>query len=331
MSSTTTPPSQDPSNPTLLDLNRRLSRVERRLARQDDADLVLRVAELEAYVAQQRVAELEARLAAVSVAPDLQRQSNPPPAKSKGKAKAETASSVSSSSSLSSTTTTSSCTTSPSVPSPAATPPRRSVPHPQYVYSTPEKGINFTSQWAEAGASTQGVPQGHVRRLFASPRDSSRRACFVVFRGYQVGVVDDWSAVQSKTSKFRCAVYSGYQSRADATRAFDHAVQAGLTSTTPPSPGELVLRASKTPRPITAHDFSLFGDRIRARGSQEPWYAVYIGIRPGVYATWLEAALNTMAVQGAVFHKAESFDDAVQRFALAEAEGHVKTQRTPVV
>ncbi|KAJ7062240.1 hypothetical protein C8F01DRAFT_1284703 [Mycena amicta] len=330
MSSTTTPPSQDTTPPTLSDLNRRLSRLERRFARHEDRDLALRVAELEAYVAQQRVADLEARLAAVSVAEDLPppRQSTPPPTnKGKGKAKADAPASSQSSSFLSSAT--SSSALSPPTSSsaaPSATPTR---PPPQYVYSTPEKGTTFTSEWSEAGAQTQGVPQSHVKKLFNSPRDKTRRACFVVFRGHQAGVMDDWAAVETAIRKFSGAVYCGYQSRADATRAFNHALEAGWTSTTPHSPGELPMAPDKTPRPITTYDLSLFGDRVRARGSQETWYVVYVGIRPGVYATWLETALNTIAVHGSVFHKAESFEAAAQKFAQATVEGNVESKQTP--
>ncbi|KAJ7059365.1 hypothetical protein C8F01DRAFT_1085185 [Mycena amicta] len=286
------------------DLNRRLARVERRLRRLNEEDLP--------PFASPSWRQCLLRGAHGHVD---HRQSAPPPTT----AKPDSPPSLPSPSSVSSLPSDSSSSSSTS----------RSAARPQYVYTTPERGTVFTSEWAEAGARTQGVPQSHVKKLFESPRDTTPKTCFVVFRSRSIGVKNNWTETQSETNNFSCAVFTGYHSQADATHAFAHADQQGWTSTTPRSPGQLLMEPSDTPRPITAYDLTLFGDRIRTRGSSEKWFVVYIGIRPGVYATWLEAALNTKGIQGSVFHRTDSFELAMQKFAEAKEQRNVHRRRTP--
>ncbi|KAJ6476567.1 hypothetical protein DFH09DRAFT_1342449 [Mycena vulgaris] len=198
-------------------------------------------------------------------------------------------------------------------PSPST--PRTTAPT-IYRYSTPHTRT-YTPDSSEAGHATQGTA-GHVRVVQRAHRPRRVKAkAYVVFRGTKIGVFESWDSV--------C---EGYPTRQDAERAFKLADDNGWTycsgSARPPPPS-----IAHAPLPILPHA-PLPPSALVARRHGDPWYVVYAGVNPGVFASYVECALNVLGIHNAVHESVlGGYKAAWAKFEEAQARGEVSTRRTP--
>ncbi|KAJ7049307.1 hypothetical protein C8F01DRAFT_1093494 [Mycena amicta] len=132
--------------------------------------------------------------------------------------------------------------------------------------------------------------------------------------------------VQAATSGFRFAVFHGYPDIPSAERAYSYALAQGYTTTTAQERG-LALPLARIPASILGANNSIDEARLLGRSEDEPWYIVYQGVNPGVYPTYLEAALNTNGVRLAAHDSRETLAQAVSAFQEARLRGEVHIRR----
>ncbi|KAF7335855.1 Cauli-VI domain-containing protein [Mycena sanguinolenta] len=150
-------------------------------------------------------------------------------------------------------------------------------------YFESRDGSGYTTDWATAGAASQGVPDGHVRVVQAGSKKKKPKAkAYTVFYGQVPGVYLAWAQAKDMVSRVPNAVYRGYPSVAEAQEAFDYARARGwvrasghtidlIPNMPPPSELDEVVNPFWTSAPNLRDD--------------DEWYVVYRGITPGVYRT----------------------------------------------
>ncbi|KAJ7457580.1 hypothetical protein B0H11DRAFT_2243338 [Mycena galericulata] len=145
-----------------------------------------------------------------------------------------------------------------------------------YQFDSPTKS-GYTADWSEAGLATQGSPS-QVHAIRPRPKKGTTKKAYVVFRGRTIGVMHSWAQVQAAISGVPFALQQGYPTTALATAAFELAVQRGWTSDS-----DLPISISRAPSPINAEEST--APTLIHRLPQDPWYVVYAGINPGIFAT----------------------------------------------
>ncbi|KAJ7641677.1 hypothetical protein FB45DRAFT_1022414 [Roridomyces roridus] len=209
-----------------------------------------------------------------------------------------------------------------------ASPRRQTPPPPAYIVPTlyqysPSRHDppRITPDWSQAGHAVQTGHGGFVRALHSSKKSKGKVNVYVVFRGRTTGVMNTWSEVRQATDGFRFALHQGYCSRPAAVAAFQYAQNRGWTSTTTTWTAIPIARAA-VPHPI-ADATSPLPAALPPRDTGESWYVVHAGIHPGIFPTYLESALNTLGIDGALHEKYETFPEAQARFAGAQLRGEV--------
>ncbi|KAJ7035428.1 hypothetical protein C8F04DRAFT_1258980 [Mycena alexandri] len=226
----------------------------------------------------------------------------------------------------------------PRTPPPPPLPPNYSPPVPTtparpnsrvYQFQTPTRS-GRTREWSEASHHTQGVPHALVRTIQSptTPR-TKKRGAYTVFYGRQPGVFKHWFGVggaQVQVTGVPSAVHQGYATVAEAEAAFNYALErswVAVRGSRPPSPSELPQTAIPTlplPQDLTV---SIHNPLHGASPSTPKWYIVYTGISPGIYASYLECALNTLGLSSARYDSADSREEAERRWAVAVAGTNV--------
>ncbi|KAJ7040187.1 hypothetical protein C8F04DRAFT_1254363 [Mycena alexandri] len=175
-----------------------------------------------------------------------------------------------------------------------------------YTYRSPTRAGETTS-WAEAAAATQGVAGGRAHLAVKPPKARHRKKrAYVVFFGRIPGVYDSWSEAEAQVKGARPAF----------------AVEHGWTRVCDSSPTPLRFTVEAAPLgalPIpTAATNPLHGE------SDGLWYAVFCGVRPGIYGSALEFSLNTVGLSCATYSSFPSRDVAIREFEAAQRDGLVK-------
>ncbi|KAJ7661889.1 hypothetical protein DFH06DRAFT_1325215 [Mycena polygramma] len=231
-----------------------------------------------------------------------------------------------------------------------------------YQFESPTRS-GCTTQWSEASVLTQGQPNSFVHTVWASPRSRHKKNAYAVFYGRKPGVYKKWfgpHGAEAQVKKVSGALFQGYFNDVEAMAAYRYAQERGWTAVrglqppppgppppgpSPPSPPPLSSasrRIREQPSPSTAPphlsptlpqplDSGTIGHNPLQGSctSEARWHVVYAGITPGVYASYLECALNTIGMSGASYDSAESREDAEQRWLIAQAEGNIRTLTHP--
>ncbi|KAJ7839126.1 hypothetical protein B0H14DRAFT_3458893 [Mycena olivaceomarginata] len=218
----------------------------------------------------------------------------------------------------------------PRTPTP---PPRTPTPPPRrsstlYMFHSPNKS-GFSTDWSEAGASTQGQSQSYVRAIRKARSHRPKAKAYTIFRGKVTGVFNSWREVEVATSGVRFALHKGYATRIQAEAAYELAIANGWTcsmATWTPSP----ISSAQAPRPpvLDRSALTLESESALGRsGVDDPWYVVYAGVNPGVFPTYVECALNVLGIEGSLHEKLPSYAEARQKFARAQRRGEVHVRR----
>ncbi|KAJ7865253.1 hypothetical protein B0H13DRAFT_1898646 [Mycena leptocephala] len=161
---------------------------------------------------------------------------------------------------------------------------------------------------SEAANTTQGISHSSV---LATPKKKKHSrptpVAYVVFRGRTVGIFRSWNDVEAATSGLRFALHQGYSVYEHAAAAF----QLAQTNSWEPGSGR--------------HD-----PRVGARLADDPWYVVYCGINPGVFATSVECALNVLGIRASVHKSFSTYAEAREDFDRAREAGEVHLRRARV-
>ncbi|KAJ7607210.1 hypothetical protein FB45DRAFT_877903 [Roridomyces roridus] len=224
--------------------------------------------------------------------------------------------------------------TATTLPAPAVPPPQPRTPSPPpygrravYQVSSPTRGLELTPDWSEAAHTAHNEPGARVRALRRNPKKRGSKSVYVVFRGHTIGIKNTWAEVEQATLGFRFAQYQGYRSRAVAQATFLHAQQNGWTSTNPAWTA-VPISAALAPHPIADHQGNPSPPVIARREAHQPWHIVYVGVHPGIFATYLECALNVLGIDGSWNDRAETFAEAQAKFARAVSRGEIMLGET---
>ncbi|KAJ7020766.1 hypothetical protein C8F04DRAFT_1274602 [Mycena alexandri] len=160
-----------------------------------------------------------------------------------------------------------------------------------------------------------------VPRAVSNPRKSPPRSAggYAVFFGRQIGAFPLWDDVQPLVIGVRCSLFQGYPTLAQAQAAFDYAAHRAWVRVISPS---LTLTTHSAipslPTPLLDSPSPLHPDNTNSDGR---WYVVYSGVTPGVYSSYLECALNTLGLSGAVHDSFGEKSLAVAAFEDARERG----------
>ncbi|KAJ7601288.1 hypothetical protein DFH06DRAFT_1353505 [Mycena polygramma] len=216
-------------------------------------------------------------------------------------------------------------------PSSPQTPPRRrgaaDSPQPsarEYQFESPGRS-GRTTQW-------QGVPNGRAQAVRSPARPRPKRGAHAVFFGRHPGVYPEWfgpTGAEKEVKKAKGAVHQGYSSVGEANTAYEYADQHGWTgvrTSRPPSPSSPPPPLPDLPVP-QRFDAQTHNPLHGATASNPLWHVVYAGITPGIYASYLECALNTVGLSGASYDSAATREEALLSWAIAESAGRIRRQR----
>ncbi|KAJ7506695.1 hypothetical protein B0H11DRAFT_1903480 [Mycena galericulata] len=223
-------------------------------------------------------------------------------------------------------------------PPPALAPPRTPSPRPnnhvstsplaRYAYHSPTKS-GRTTDWSEAAHYSQGVAGGSVQRVVkGSEAPHPKPTAYAVFYGRTPGTYNRWSGpggAGAQVAGVSGALYQGYPTAQEAAAAFRYALTRGWTGERPVPTGTVTRPIPSLPvpvlPPVSLHN-PLHGDAGCVDGR---WYIVYAGIMPGIYRSYLECALNTLSIRGAVHDSADSESEAQRRWAAAVAGDRIRS------
>ncbi|KAJ7680854.1 hypothetical protein DFH06DRAFT_1120444 [Mycena polygramma] len=138
----------------------------------------------------------------------------------------------------------------------------------------------------------------------------SPKAAYIVFRGRRVGVFYSWGQVAAATAGLSFAIQQGYATPELAIASFEVAQQHGWTYESATASPETLPRDA--PLPIRLGDDPEGG--LFRRDPGDPFYVVYAGINPGVFGTYLECALNVLAVPASSHKRFPTYAEALRRF-----------------
>ncbi|KAJ7197312.1 hypothetical protein B0H12DRAFT_1245072 [Mycena haematopus] len=113
--------------------------------------------------------------------------------------------------------------------------------------------------------------------------------------------------VQAVTNGVPFALHQGYSTRAAAEAAFELA-QANNWTCVLASWFPVLISGSLAPKPV-GHE-SGRDERLCERERDAPWYVVYRGVNPGVFATHVECQLNVLGISGAVYESIPTYAEA---------------------
>ncbi|KIY61979.1 hypothetical protein CYLTODRAFT_459392 [Cylindrobasidium torrendii FP15055 ss-10] len=184
------------------------------------------------------------------------------------------------------------------------------------------EGTSVTDKWPVAHSAAQkGSP---VKSLLKRDKKHQGIAvAYVAFRASEPGVYAKWEDCRRCVSGQSGSVYLGYTSLAAAEAAYAFAVKKGLTA---------VTRQSIRARPIlttlyrcpTKHKIAS-GSPIQNGATRVSWHSVYVGLTPGVYASYAEAAPSVAGIEGACYESWDSKQDAVAAYMARVDAGRIGT------
>ncbi|KAJ7033982.1 hypothetical protein C8F04DRAFT_1260479 [Mycena alexandri] len=212
----------------------------------------------------------------------------------------------------------------PSIPASSSSPSSSSPT--VYRFSSPPQ-TSYYADWSQAATLTQASPHSTVHAVRKKSKPRSKKAAYVVFRGRQIGKAAD--AVRTATSGVQFTLHQRYTTVDEAHAAFDIATSNGWTCVSNFWTATPVL-PSQAPLPLSNEPSDFDGPSLHHRSIDDPWYVVYAGVNPGVFATSVECALNVLGIQSSLHERATSYAEAVAKFERATTRGEVRVHRARV-
>ncbi|KAJ7079708.1 hypothetical protein B0H15DRAFT_804276 [Mycena belliarum] len=233
------------------------------------------------------------------------------------------------------------CTPSPASPStPSSQPPPYTTTHPHtfpshrprthtdvrhaptiYIYESPTKR-GVTTEWAIAGAATQGISSGHVRAVQPRKKQpASKKVAYAVFCGLECGVFLTWDEAKRQVNGISNCIFRGYTSVSDARAAFAYAEAHSWTRI---AQSTSVPAIPRLPEPITSSSLDCPNPLNGSETIDDRWYVVYKGIQPGVYRSHLECQLNCLGVRKSVHQSIVGKLEALRKFEAAVRQGNTE-------
>ncbi|KAJ6499620.1 hypothetical protein C8R47DRAFT_1211929 [Mycena vitilis] len=182
---------------------------------------------------------------------------------------------------------------------------------------------------SEASFFSQSVPNGRAQAIRSPARPRTKRVAHVVFFGRRPGVYREWfgpTGAEKEVTKAKGAVHQGYSSVGEADAAYEYADEHGWTgvrTSRPSSPSSPPVPLPDLPIP-QRFDAETHNPLHGATPSNPLWHVVYAGITPGIYASYLECALNTVGLSGASYESAATREEALISWAIAESAGRIR-------
>ncbi|KAH8833465.1 hypothetical protein DL96DRAFT_1703120 [Flagelloscypha sp. PMI_526] len=142
---------------------------------------------------------------------------------------------------------------------------------------------------------------------------------YVVFKGHNPGVKREWAQVTCEISGYPGALQKKFPTLEIANSVFRRAKALKLVRgdhIPVESPPDLGI-------PHTKAEAILWARALDPAVQIRDFYVVSQGIIPGVYASWLEAAANTLAIQGGHTDAYLSFEEAVAAWITMKEKGEI--------
>ncbi|KAF9006908.1 hypothetical protein BDZ89DRAFT_1144583 [Hymenopellis radicata] len=173
----------------------------------------------------------------------------------------------------------------------------------------------LTGHWYEAGS--QQHENAQVQCLSPKRRQPRRKdPVYVVFRGSHPGVYADFQDVQGTVDGQSGVLWASYLTLALAASAYQYGRrQPGLVySTQSPPPTRTFKRVCLEDPKLALYP----GDTPLSQGAHRTsWHVVYCGIQPGVYRTYIEAAIQYIGVPGALYETYATYGQARDEYMCA--------------
>ncbi|KAF7968025.1 hypothetical protein HWV62_32156 [Athelia sp. TMB] len=212
--------------------------------------------------------------------------------------------------------------------------PRTPAPGDTRSYRVTAPGVEeVVSTWASAGHLT--LPNSAAKAKLVTPTQRRRRGPYryhTIVKGTHPGVYEGhWDTLEHLVKGVPHANYKGFHDLEDATTAFFFASLLGIVVSIParnetdlgaPAPFPSLVSTSPTQEEIL-HALSA----TSANFLGQTWYAVFKGVRPGIYPCWNFVSDLVTGISTATCRSFESREDAVAAFALAEENNEVYTLR----
>ncbi|KAJ7024359.1 hypothetical protein C8F04DRAFT_1192483 [Mycena alexandri] len=179
----------------------------------------------------------------------------------------------------------------------------------------------------EASHLTQGVAGARVRAVRLAPSPRSKRGAYTVFYGHRPGVFEHWTGpagAEAQVKGVKGAIYQGYSSQREAEAAYRYAWERGWTMVRPSSSSNPQPPIPALPEPSQSPVDGIPNPLHGSAASNPRWHVVYAGINPGIYASYLECALNTLGLKSSAYQSADSRKEAEQYWVAALANGDVR-------
>ncbi|KAJ7079327.1 hypothetical protein C8R43DRAFT_951859 [Mycena crocata] len=147
-----------------------------------------------------------------------------------------------------------------------------------------------TSEWSQAAALTQGIPQAQARSISSPRKPRRKKGAIVVFYGRRPGTYATWNGpagAEMQVRQVSGALFQGYETAAEAEAAYQYAEAHRWTgvrgSGALPPPNSLASAIPALPLPLdpTAPIHNPLHGAVGA--PIHTWYIVYAGITPGIY------------------------------------------------
>ncbi|KAJ7456840.1 hypothetical protein B0H11DRAFT_2243720 [Mycena galericulata] len=154
-----------------------------------------------------------------------------------------------------------------------------------------------------------------------SPSKKKKNAAYAVFYGRRAGVYEHWygpAGAEIQVRGVSYSLYQGYATVSQAEAAFEYARQRSWIS--PAESSTPLIPSLPTPQ---ASD-SLTINALHGGIFTPKWHIVYAGITPGIYASYLECALNTLGIPSAEYDSAVTHEEAQERWRDAVQTGRIR-------
>ncbi|KAF7983647.1 hypothetical protein HWV62_20598 [Athelia sp. TMB] len=205
---------------------------------------------------------------------------------------------------------------------------RQSQDHRLYVVNSPTvQGVVQT--WATAGHAT--LPHHGAIAVRVTPRTGPEHShpfeYFTILRGTRPGVYEArWEQVKPYVHRISGAIFKGHNDRA--TALLDYYVACDLRIIRQLRQNPSTRYPANPPRSIVSINppQHIIADAIAHTElpSDTPWYAVFKGIRTGVFPFWSIAASLTHRLPKSTMQKFSSKQVAINAYIIARTRGEVQ-------
>ncbi|KAF9018798.1 hypothetical protein BDZ89DRAFT_337655 [Hymenopellis radicata] len=165
----------------------------------------------------------------------------------------------------------------------------------------------LTDQWPKA-AHQQQQGQTDIHRVTKKHRKrTGKPSAYVVFRGKKHGVYTNYEDVMAQIKGQAGVLHESYPTESQANAAYEYACRRNdIVKITVPC--HMSVAPVCTSVVVQDPEVPLYTDDTPLRS--DSWHVVYTGTQPGVYRSYVEAALHCIHIPGAVNKKFDTLDKA---------------------